>query len=550
MPPNKFLDHFIMDKISVRMAKNILLVFAFVFLGLFAINYFHKEKEPNIKLEALKIKYAIKDSSSVDHSLFEELQKEFQTPQEVTEACLSCHNGTHKEIMASAHWNWERASYIEGRGIKSIGKKNILNNFCIGAESNEQACAKCHIGFGMSDDHFDFDNQKNVDCMVCHDNSELYFKGSSMAGYPDREVNLTEVAQHVGSPQKANCGACHFYSGGGNNVKHGDLEEGIIGCDREVDVHMTAGGMDMECTACHTTNKHNISGKLYSVSSNNVNRATCESCHTNTPHHENILNTHTSKVSCQACHIPTYAKVNSTKMNWRWSDAGRLENGEAFTEEDSLGNHTYMSIKGEFEWGRNVKPEYVWFNGTADHYLLGDTIDDSQVVVMNKLHGGHNDPEAKIIPVKVHRGDQIYDTKYKTLIQPKLYSPNVGDSAYWSDFDWQTAATAGMKQIGLPYSGEYGFAETEMYWPINHMVAPKENSLACAECHNSTNSRLAGLDDFYLPGRDKSTFLDAIGRYSIILAVIGIIIHGLARFFANNVKLDKIQTLATEGEKD
>ena len=531
------------------MARNILLVFVYTFIGLIAINYFHKEAEPNIKLEALKNKYAIKDTASVDHSLFVELQKEFDTPQEVTEACLTCHNGTHKEIMASAHWNWERVSYIEGRGIKSLGKKNILNNFCIGAESNEQACAKCHIGFGMSDDHFDFDNQKNVDCMVCHDQSELYLKGSSMAGYPDREVNLTEVAQHVGAPQKTNCGACHFYSGGGNNVKHGDLEEGLIGCDREVDVHMAGNGMDMECTACHTTEKHNISGKLYSVSSNNVNRATCESCHTNTPHHDNILNTHTSKVSCQACHIPTYAKVNSTKMSWLWSDAGKLKDGKPYFEEDSLGNHDYMSIKGSFKWERNVKPEYVWFNGTADHYLLGDSIDDSKIVVMNQLNGSHDDPESKIIPVKVHRGDQIYDINYKTLIQPKLYSPNVGDSAYWSDFDWQTAAIAGMERIGLPYSGEYGFVETEMYWPINHMVAPKESSLACAECHNSTNSRLAGLDDFYLPGRDKNEFLDAIGRFSIILAVLGVIIHGFARFFANNVKLDKIENLISEKKK-
>ena len=126
-----------MDKMSIRMARNIILVFLISVVGLVAINYFHKEPEPNLKLEALKIKYAIKDSSSVDHGLFVELQKEFSSPQEVTTACLSCHNGTHKEIMASAHWNWERVSYIEGRGIKSIGKKNILNNFCIGAESNE-----------------------------------------------------------------------------------------------------------------------------------------------------------------------------------------------------------------------------------------------------------------------------------------------------------------------------------------------------------------------------------------------------------------------------
>jgi octaheme c-type cytochrome (tetrathionate reductase family) len=535
----KFKDQFAMDKMSFRMARNIALVLIFSFFGVVAINYFHREKSPNIRLELLKNKFAIKDSSSVDHSLFTELQKSFASPQEVTSACLECHNGTHKEIMASSHWNWERVSYIEGRGITSLGKKNILNNFCTGAGGNEQRCAVCHIGFGMSGDKFDFNNKKNVDCMVCHDQSETYLKGSDMRGYPARDVNLNEVAQHVGAPQKTNCGACHFYSGGGNNVKHGDLEEGLIGCEREVDVHMAANGMDMECTACHETDKHNISGKLYSVSSSNVNRATCESCHSNTPHHDKLLNTHTSKVSCQACHIPTYAKVNSTKMNWKWSDAGQLKDGKPYAEEDSLGNHTYMTIKGSFEWGRNVKPEYVWFNGTADHYLLGDSIDDSETVVLNQLYGSHADPDSKIIPVKIHRGDQIYDKKYKTLIQARLYSPNVGDSAYWSDSDWNTAASAGMKRIGLPYSGDYGFVETEMYWPVNHMVAPKESTVGCAECHNSTNSRLAGLNDFYLPGRDKNDFMDTFGRFSIILAIAGIFIHGFARFFSNNIQLDK-----------
>jgi octaheme c-type cytochrome (tetrathionate reductase family) len=398
----------------------------------------------------------------------------------------------------------------------------------------------------MNDDHFDFENRQNVDCMVCHDQSDTYLKGSSAAGYPARDVNLTEVAQHVGSPQKANCGACHFYSGGGNNVKHGDLEEALLECSREVDVHMAVNGMDMECTACHTTEHHNISGKLYSVSSNNVNRATCESCHTNTPHHYELLNTHTAKVSCQACHIPTYAKVNSTKMHWKWSDAGKLRNGEPYSEEDSLGNHTYLSIKGSFVWSRNVVPEYIWFNGTADHYLLGDTIDETNTVVLNPLYGSHGDPESKIVPVKVHRGDQIYDKQYKTLIQAKLYSPQVGDSAYWSDFNWETAVAAGMKRVGLPYSGDYGFVETEMYWPINHMVAPKEQSLACNACHTSTNSRLAGLTGFYLPGRDNNGTLDAIGRLSIIMAIIGIIVHGLARLLSTNLKLEKIVSMNNE----
>ena len=105
-------------------------------------------------------------------------------------------------------------------------------------------------------------------------------------------------------------------------------------------------------------------------------RRSCEECHGETPHAEDILNEHTLKVACQTCHIPTYAKVNPTKMRWDWSTAGRLRDGKPYEEKDALGDDSYVSIKGSFVWGRNVKPEYVWFNGTASHYLLGDTVED------------------------------------------------------------------------------------------------------------------------------------------------------------------------------
>ncbi len=531
---------------SPRMIRNIIIVLLLNAAILVAVNYFHHEPVPNLKTEELKIKYAIKDSSSVDHSKFLQLQKKFNSPQEVTEACLSCHNGTAAEVMSSSHWNWQRVSYIDGRGIKFIGKRDILNNFCIGAESNEKACSKCHIGYGMSDNHFDFNNQRNVDCMVCHDNSNEYIKGSSTAGYPDRSVNLTKVAESVGRPSKINCGACHFNGGGGNNVKHGDLEEGILTCTRDEDVHMTSAGIDLDCVSCHKTKHHDISGRLYSVSSNNVDRVTCEQCHTNTPHLDDLLNKHAAKVSCQACHIPEYAKINATKMHWKWSDAGKLKNGEPYAVEDSMGNDSYLSIKGSFVWEKNVVPDYVWFNGNAKHYLLGDKIDPTRPVVLNPLEGSYSDKDSKIIPVKIFTGDQIYDKVNDVLIQPKLYGTQKGDSAYWEDFNWGTAAAAGMKRIGLPFSGKYGFVNTVMYWPVNHMVAPKEDALQCAACHTRDNGRLAKLTGFYLPGRDHNAILDKLGGALLVIALLGVLIHAAARFVANNIKLDKPQEISGE----
>lgn len=516
------------------MKRTIFTVILVLIALLVLINLFNTEDEYyNLKLEQLKQEYAIKPVSSINHSLLPQLQREFATPQEVTETCIECHTERHKEVMNSAHWNWERVSYVEGRGLAAAGKKNVLNNFCLGAQSNELACAKCHIGYGMTNDQYDFNNARNVDCMVCHDNSDLYLKGSSTAGYPDREVNLTLVAQSVGTPEKINCGSCHFYSGGGNNVKHGDLEAAQLACDREVDVHMAANGMNMSCVECHAGENHQIKGRLYSVSSTNTNRATCEQCHTSTPHFDDILNRHNAKVSCQACHIPEYAKVNPTKMSWYWSDAGKLRNGEPYQEFNNDSTQEYQSIKGSFTWAKNVKPDYIWFNGTADHYLLGDTI-KSVPVQMNTLFGSHEDPESKIFPVKIHLGDQIYDKKYNILIQPKVFAENKGDSAYWKDFNWETASAAGMKRVGLPFSGEYDFVETEMYWPINHMVAPKEHTVGCAECHTrSEDGRLASLAGFYLPGRDYNKPLDFLGTLMFFGALAGVIVHAAIRILVS-----------------
>ena len=510
------------------MVKNILIVILLAVSTLVLVNVLHEDMVFNLHLEKLKQDYAIRPVSSVDHSKYDVLNTEFETPQDVTAACISCHTERPKEIIDSSHWNWERVAYVEGRGISAIGKKNILNNFCIGSQANERACSKCHIGFGMSSAEYDFKNALNVDCMVCHDNSEEYLKGSSMAGYPDRTVNLTEVAQSVGAPTKSNCGTCHFYSGGGNNVKHGDLEESLLACDKNVDIHMAANGMDMSCTTCHTTENHSIKGRLYSVSSDNTNRAYCEDCHTNTPHFNDLLNRHTVKVACQTCHIPVYSKVNATKMSWLWSEAGKLRDGKPYTEEDEEGNHIYMSIKGKFEWDKNVIPEYRWFNGTADHYVIGDTI-QSVPVQMNTLKGSFEDRNSKIVPVKVHLGDQIYDTQHKMLIQPKLFAPNKGENAFWQDFDWNSAAQAGMEISGLPYSGEYGFVETVMYWPVNHMVSPKDQSVGCEDCHTRNDGRLAKLTGFYMPGRDRSELLDSIGNLILVVSVFGIFGHGIVR---------------------
>lgn len=515
------------------MKKIVIILALFGLLIILAIGSLSQKDFEPTTLMKLKYEYSKKYPPSVDHSKFAGLKQKFNFPQEVTKICMSCHNLTAHQVMNSSHWNWEREEYVEGRGIVYLGKKNAINNFCIGTRGNEESCAKCHIGYGLNSQGIIYTDSTNIDCLICHDNTETYAKAPEKGGMPESTLDLNKIAESVGKPKRSNCGVCHFFGGGGNNIKHGDLDMAMFEPTKEIDIHMASDGMNLTCVDCHTTEQHNISGKVYSLSSMNLNRNTCEQCHTATPHTDDILNEHTLKVACQTCHIPTYAKANSTKMYWDWSTAGKLKNGEPYEEDDSLGNHTYLSIKGNFVWERNVVPDYIWFNGTASHYLEGDKIQDTtKPLILNQLHGSYSDGEAKIIPVKIHVARQPYDPINKILVQPKLFAEEKGQGAFWKDFDWQTAATEGMKELNLPFSGKISFIKTEMYWPVNHMVASKENTLDCKSCHTRENSRLAGLNDFYMPGRDYSSLVDTAGKWLIILMVIGLIIHAFIRIIS------------------
>lgn len=510
----------------------ILFVIFAVFLSIYSVVKPTKIEQTNLTL--LKENFPKKKIPSVTHSKFEVLQKKFTSPHEVTEACISCHTERHKELMNSNHWNWEREEYIEGRGIVYLGKKNALNNFCIGAGGNEQSCAKCHIGFGLTSDNKSLSDSTNIDCLICHDRTETYAKAPEKGGAPLQTLDLNKIAQSVGTPQRSNCGVCHFFGGGGNNVKHGDLDAAMFQTSKKVDVHMGTDASNMQCVDCHKTDKHNISGKMYSLSSMNRNRSTCEQCHSENPHTDATLNKHTLKVACQTCHIPTYAKVNVTKTAWDWSTAGKLKDGEPYEIDDSSGNHTYLSIKGNFTWGKNLKPDYIWFNGTAKHYLLGDVIPDtSKPLVLNTLNGSYSDKDSKIIPVKIHTARQPYDPETKMLIKPKLFAEKKGEGGYWKDFDWAAASSEGMKSAGLPFSGKVSFINTEMFWPVNHMVSSKDSTVKCIECHTRKNSRLAGLNDFYMPGRDYNKFIDTTGVSILILSLVGIVLHGSFRIFSS-----------------
>jgi hypothetical protein len=163
----------------------------------------------------------------------------------------------------------------------------------------------------------------------------------------------------------------------------------------------------------------------------------------------------------------------------------------------------------------------------VNYTLMGDKLDHTKVVKINSFEGGPND--GLIWPVKVFRGKQPFDLETQSLVIPHTFGND--NSAYWSNFDWQKSIEAGMASVGARYSGKYGFVATEMSWPITHMVAPKEDTLACEACH-SRNGRLANIEGVYLPGRDRNRVIDFLGWAAALLALIGVIIHGGLRIYA------------------
>jgi octaheme c-type cytochrome (tetrathionate reductase family) len=377
-------------------------------------------------------------------------------------------------MLHARHFTWlGRAHTIPGSGSEHaattrIGKRNLLNNFCLSVESNWPRCTTCHAGYGWSDASFDFEDKSRIDCLVCHEQTRTYKK--DLSGLPTAGTNLLAAAESVARPSRDNCGYCHFAGGGGDAVKHGDLDATLTNPPERIDVHMGRAGL--VCVDCHHSKEHEIFGQSMSVSTGEGPRVECTDCHASLPHRGETLNVHVKAVACATCHVPFMAVETPTKLVWDWSTAG--------ADTVDKDPHQYLKEKGSFVYGRKVVPEYYWYNGRAERYLKGDRIDPTAEVAINRPLGSLRDPSARIWPFKVHRGKQPYDTQLRILLVPKTY----GEGGYWEQFDWNAALKLGSEASGLPFSGNYGFVATRMYWPLSHMVAPASAALTCRDCHD------------------------------------------------------------------
>jgi hypothetical protein len=248
---------------------------------------------------------------------------------------------------------------------------------------------------------------------------------------------------------------------------------------------MGTNGGDMTCQACHKNEgdyDHTFPGHGLTSQEGDI---ACADCHTAAPHGDE-MDTHAQRIACQTCHIPAFSRAMPTKMRWEWETAGQ----KLPVANDQYGKPLYDNMKGTFEWGKAVRPEVAWFNGKWRRAFIGDS--DTYVaepVMLAEPVGSKADATAKLYPFKVMRGNQIADIGNQRIVTPHLFGTATGYYPFWGSWSWALAIAEGALATDTPYSGQFGFVETEMYMSLNHEVAPAGAALQCIDCHGPS-----GLD--------------------------------------------------------
>ena len=130
----------------------------------------------------------------------------FATGPSVTAACVKCHADEAKALLSTNHFTWLGSSTSVGHTTpNSIGKRNVINNFCVANASNESRCMQCHPSYSSpptkdpvtgapalnTGPMYLWNTNPNVDlgridCLVCHTNMAVskYVKSPANFGQP------------------------------------------------------------------------------------------------------------------------------------------------------------------------------------------------------------------------------------------------------------------------------------------------------------------------------------------------------------------------------
>ncbi len=459
-----------------------------------------KDQSTRVKSTA---KFVVADSAPVDPTDPVLVNGPIDAHNTITEytgplTCITCHQTEATEMLESLHMQWAGPTpdltntdgEFLGKGVGGI------NTFCTYAMSSKSACFSCHVrADGNAPDAV---QAKDVDCLMCHsdtyqrkfisdpDNTEtvtnvlgeiktyVFGKVDANGNYttvPDYdkmppETNMVNVARTVHMPTNKSCLRCHAKAGGGDWTKRGDMGLSSIDPPVEEDVHLSTAGAGLSCVSCHSALNHKIAGRGIDLRQTEAAAPTCQSCHDDAPHSSSTLNRHAQgQISCNVCHIREYGKGGATEISRDWNDP--------------VWNAAFCSGQGGFIGHEvkesNVKPDYVWFDGTSYVYNIGETIeaDERGIYPMAKANGGPFDGKSFIVPIKRHFS-----------IMPLHESGQIVPPAIMWMFmtgDFDVAVQKGMEEQGM--SGSYSIVEADAEMLITHGVEPKENAPSCIECH-------------------------------------------------------------------
>lgn len=136
----------------------------------------------------------------------------------------------------------------EGRKLRTAGMR-LAQTVCLAAS------LLAFSGFAQAQDAAAFVARNGVRVQAADATQDTWHVVPTVQqGHVGKEMpqDHSQFAQSVGAPTRYTCGQCHFYGGGGDGVKHGDMDSSLVNPSRAEDVHMDAKGLNFSCQECHS----------------------------------------------------------------------------------------------------------------------------------------------------------------------------------------------------------------------------------------------------------------------------------------------------------
>ncbi|MER2598802.1 MAG: cytochrome c3 family protein [Caldilineales bacterium] len=393
--------------------------------------------------------------------------------------CRVCHGNIANDVVHSVHYTWggqlDRYNLVAGSNAR-------INWLGMLSEKLEIAggCGRCHIGSGnlpsLPGETVSREDSEGIDCLICHSpgyDVSLRFPVQTEDGTwqltQDRRLLAARQAQR---PLTENCVRCHQNVGGGPaSPSEIPFASDTHGEGSKPDVHMDAG---MTCVDCHAALEHKVLGSSPNLAGEDLpdHTLSCESCHSDKPHANSILDNQHTRLDCRTCHITGTGGLTARD----WTTPARLDPITGLyqpTDTTSAAN--------------SVQPALLWFDGKK----AGND---------GMISGSPADLAAQLQPFKLLRATVPVDARSNEPIPLKL-------ETFYQTGDLDAAVKKGALEAEMDYSGQWTTATFTTTIQLSHGVGSKEQARGCQECHVPN-----GLVDFAAMGYNA----DEVGLLSSI----------------------------------